>query len=653
MAFFRHLLARLARDTRGNVLPIVGAALIPLTIMIGSGIDVSRAYMAKSKMQSACDAASLAARRVLKNDTLDQNVRDTATDFFNFNFPKNLYGTATVAPVVTKPSAGVIRIAADTTIPTVVMNLFGFGSLPLSVNCDASLNFVNTDIVLVLDVTASMAQSLDGTDKIDALEEAVLALYDELTPIQTQLQSQGLRLRYGIVPYSSTVNVGRLLYAKNSGYIASKATVPSRVANMTEKVYAANTPTESSGWEVASSTLADWECEYYWVGASNQSGGGPAPTPTTVTRYQGTSSSSGYNKSQNWGWSGASDTSGTRRSCRRWKRVETTTYTTRYAFKNWTHQQVEYDVSNFIKPGGSLNYAINGSGTIASSMSYDPQKLAINATGASTSNATWNGCIVERKTTLAINGGTSLTIPSDAKDLDLDLIPSDDDTRWRPMVPELGYKRSPSSNSQNYDNGPSDKQWMLDYSPSQGFTACPTEARRLAEWDRTSLKTYLEGLQTVGGTYHDIGMIWGGRFISTGGVFGDGCDFYASMPCNRHVIFMTDGDQTAYCDVYGSYGIERNDKRVLGANNCEGTDQNNAVIKQLVARHEQRFRMACNATKNLGASVWVIGFDTALNSNLTGCASSPNQADTAGNKATLIAKFREIGNQIGALRLTE
>ncbi len=81
------------------------------------------------------------------------------------------------------------------------MHMFGFNTLPLSVTCDASLNFVNTDVMLVLDVTGSMAEDVNGNStsntanqKIQALRDAVLALYDTLTPIQTQLQANGLRL---------------------------------------------------------------------------------------------------------------------------------------------------------------------------------------------------------------------------------------------------------------------------------------------------------------------------------------------------------------------------------------------------------------------------------------------------------------------------
>ena len=38
MAFLRRFLARLLSDHKGNVLAIVGAGLVPLAIMIGSGL---------------------------------------------------------------------------------------------------------------------------------------------------------------------------------------------------------------------------------------------------------------------------------------------------------------------------------------------------------------------------------------------------------------------------------------------------------------------------------------------------------------------------------------------------------------------------------------------------------------------------------------
>src|SRR3954464_6733616 len=231
-------LRRLASDARGNTLAIVGAALVPLAGMIGSGVDMSRAYMAKTRLQSACDAAALAGRRVMQNDTLDATVTNEAVRFFNFNFPQRLYSTATFTPAVTRPSTGTVRVTASTTIPTSIMKIFGFTSLPLSGTCDASLNFVNTDVMLVLDTTGSMdndvndnVTSTDSARKITALRDAVMALYDQLAPTQTQLQAAGMRLRYGVVPYSSTVNVGALIRAANASYISDSVTYQSRVAN--------------------------------------------------------------------------------------------------------------------------------------------------------------------------------------------------------------------------------------------------------------------------------------------------------------------------------------------------------------------------------------------------------------------------------------
>jgi len=649
----RTLLQWLRRDTSGNVLIITALCLVPLLILIGSAVDISRATMAKSRLQNACDAASLAARRVMRNDTFDDSVSQTGRQFFSFNFPQGSFDTRSFEPEISRPTAGVVRVSAATRIHNQIMDMFGFESIPLQVSCDASLNFVNTDVVLVLDVTGSMADAVGGTAKIAALRSAVMALYDELAPIQAQLEAQGLRMRFGIVPYSSTVNVGRLLYAANSSYLTSTTNYQSRVANYTTPVYTANTPTSAGAWEYysgssgagssspTSSTRSSSQCQT-WVQASAVNGNQTAPTPRTVTSYGGTSTNSAYNATEDFGWTGAPVTTGNNRSCRRWRTVTTTTYTTSYGFTNWTYRQVPYDTSQIIQPTGSMVIASSAGNTVATSSSYNLQQLAA-VPGLTTTRLTWNGCIEERDTTTSIDGGTSLTIPTAANDLNINQIPSSDATRWHPAIPELVYTRTAGSTSATVNGNTSTTNWIMNYAANLGYYACPTEARRLRSWTRTDLQNYMNGLQPIGGTYHDIGMIWGARFISTGGVFADGCEQYNEMPCNRHVIFMTDGLQTAYCNVLTAYGIEQNDMRTTGAGSCPSQ----------LARHEQRFRMICNATKNQNVSVWVIGFDTVLNSNLTGCASNENQASTSEDGPKLIARFREIGNQIGALRLVK
>ena len=640
-------LARLRRDAKGNTLAIVAAALIPLSAMIGSGVDMSRAYMAKTRLQSACDAAALAGRRVMQNDTVDSNVRTEATRFFRYNFPVGLYQSVAFTPVVTRPESGTVRVEARTTIPTSVMRMFGFASLPLEVSCDASLNFVNTDIMLVLDVTGSMNEDVNGNTtydaasrKISGLRTAVLALYDELRPVQTQLEQNGLRLRYGVLPYSSTVNVGNLIRQVNPDYLADHADIPTRVAQFTQpfaEYVPEMQPPSAPVQQVYSSAISQSNCDKYGrnvafsgFSPSATGGGGPAPAMTWTRTF-----SNNETQGADWGWAG-SDTSGTTRSCRRWYVQTNTTYETVYRYRSagFTYQNDSIDVSRY-KLGETVRMATDGAGDSATSGPFDPLEVAANSDGETGRNVQWEGCIVERETVPTITATSGYAIPDRAYDLAIDLIPHDEETRWRPFFPELVYRRTAGSESASTGT--------LITSLDEGYWACPSEARRLQAWSRTQIETYVTQLRPVGGTYHDIGMIWGARMISSGGIFADSQPTYNSMPVSRHLIFMTDGQLAPNCNTYTAYGIEQNDRRVTNSSSCS----------QQYERHLQRFRMMCNAVKGMNVSVWVIAFGTSLSADMSSCASNANQASTAGSSTVLIQRFREIGSNIGALRLTQ
>jgi len=659
-------LTRLARDTRGNTLAIVGAALVPLAAMIGSGVDMSRAYMAKTRLQNACDAAALAGRRIMQNDTMNDAVRDEARRYFRFNFPQRTipasggtpahvegpYGTEPVVPTVTRPTSGTVRVTASTRIPTTIMSMFGFETLPLNVTCDASLNFVNTDVMLVLDVTGSMDQDLNGTKKIVALRDAVMALYDELRPIQTQLEGNGMRLRYGVVPYSSTVNVGALIRAANPDYLLDDVLYQSRESRYTLTTYVADPdPPLPPVEETYPSSLTSSDCDKYGQNVaftgftpSVTSGGGPAPTPTWARAYSNNESSG-----VDWGWSTAPDHSTNKNdklmSCRR-RYVQTNTdYETRYRYSGTNYVQESLDVSQY-KLGNSIQIASLGDtisadgnvandGYVSTSGTYDAHELALLGHQIGLTNVTWNGCIEERKTSvpslITATTPSNLAIPSTAYDLDINLIPSHDDERWRPMFPQVVYSRT--GGSANATTG-----------TSLAGTACPAAARRLAAWSRADLLTYVNGLTPTGSTYHDTGMIWGARMISNGGIFADSPDTFGGMPVSRHIIFMSDGQMDTDNGIYSLYGVERNDQRISGMAAPSEAELN--------GRHMQRFKMVCAAARSMGVSIWVIAFGTTLSNEMRDCASNANQASTVGDRAALIARFRQIGSQIGALRLT-
>ncbi|MGH6780950.1 MAG: pilus assembly protein, partial [Sphingomonadaceae bacterium] len=421
----RHWLARLRDDTRGNVLIIVAAAIIPLVCLIGSGVDLSRAYAAQARLQVAGHAASLAGRRAMTGGAVDEAVKKEAKKFFNFNFPQRSFGTAAFNPDIKGGTNSAVVVTASTTIPTSIMKIFGFTSLPLSVTCDARQDFVNTDIMLILDTTGSMVDNkVDDGDpgtpnptRIDALRKAVLALYDELKPVQTQLEAAGLQLRYGVVPYSSNVNVGKVVKGLNASYIASNT------------------------WDYQSRKQ---------VGTKGN--GKP----------------------------------------------------------DWSYEKVTLDVSKFVNSSASTPMA---------TPSRDPSDTS--------DTSYWSGCIEERQTVSTISDSSGYSIPANAYDLDIDREPDGNEaTKWKPFWPEVSYLRN--GTRQKGRDGIS------------AWVACPSEAKRLKAMSRADLKAYLDGLNTEGGTYHDIGMIWGTRMLSRKGIFkDDNPETHKSMPVSRFIIFLT------------------------------------------------------------------------------------------------------------------
>ena len=192
---------------------MAAAALVPIAGMIGSGLDMSRAYMAQAKMQNACDAAALGARREMSGSVFDSDVVTAGQEFFDFNFPSTTMNaqnvTRTIAQSTTSDTTVEVRASAD--IPTTVMSLFGRDEINISVACDADQDFGNNDIMVVLDVTGSMnsAPSGGGASKISRLRTGAMGLYRALA------DTPNTRTRFGFVPYSMNVNVGGILRTRD------------------------------------------------------------------------------------------------------------------------------------------------------------------------------------------------------------------------------------------------------------------------------------------------------------------------------------------------------------------------------------------------------------------------------------------------------
>lgn len=643
----RTFFARLAADMAGNTLALVGAGMIPILAMVGSGVDMGRSYLSQSRLQQACDAGVLAARKRLGTAAAVENgipddVAEIGQRFFNLNFRNGSYGTEEREFTMTLEPDYSVSGVATVTVPTTVMAAFGFEEVPVEVNCEAQLSVQNTDVMMVLDVTGSMATTNPGDSlpRIDAMKDVIRRFYAQMAAA-----SGGTRLRFGFVPYSSNVNVGGLL---QDDWVAEEWTYQSRERQLNLKIE--TTKTYDRNWKKISGTkgeattmrtyAATWHKGKPPSGTidpsdetyptTTASGGGyyacdePAPAIDYTSSDVKVSQSSSVFLGLPPGIQTVEIHRTTENGTKAWLQIDgTTCLVQRRAFTNYIEQYERVTEPVYLQ---------------TNKWHYKPLKLAVPDW-----RTTSNGCIEERET-YEIENYDSVDLDK-ALDLDLDMVPTDDDrTKWKPQYPSLIFAREKKwDNTGGFTTSPvtSEEEFVDPY--SMGMATCPAAARKLAEMTAEDLDAYLDTLAPGGQTYHDIGMIWGGRLISPTGLFADeNADVTAGQPTARNLVFLTDGETAPLDLVYSSYGLEPLDRR-------RWNESSSFTLTQTV---ENRFTFACNEVKKRNVTVWVVTFGTKINPMLQDCAGDGHFFEALDSEE-LAKAFDQIAKQLGELRIAK
>ncbi|MBO9695480.1 MAG: hypothetical protein J7499_04715 [Sphingopyxis sp.] len=172
-------IARLKTDQKGGVLMIMGFAIIPLTFILGFGIDYARAMSLQTKLNAAADAAALAA--VAPAMILQSNSEATSAATNMFNAQASLesgYEDLVVTPTITDGtpgSGGAIGYLRKATVSYTAKstNMFGglLGADTLTVSGTATANAAqppNVDFYLAMDNSPSMLipATSDGVTRI-------------------------------------------------------------------------------------------------------------------------------------------------------------------------------------------------------------------------------------------------------------------------------------------------------------------------------------------------------------------------------------------------------------------------------------------------------------------------------------------------------
>ena len=645
----RGFLARLRRDTAGNTMAMMAAALVPLIGFTGSAVDMARLYVVKVRLQQACDAGALAARHAMSDTdpskALDKIANDQGQQFFKSNFETGWFQAAN--PVFTPakgkqgPSAvaNAVTATATVTVPMALMSYFGAPPVNLSVSCQAVFDVTDNDIMFVLDNTGSTScypsdppdcggtqatyTRTDGTpgyydieksptqvngstmySKIESLRQAVV-LFDSTLRANADTTTH---FRYGFVPYTSAVNVGAAIPAQylQSGTWKYQSRQVSGDYNYTNKYNLANGTQVQGATSVSLTNVPQASCvpQRYPATGYTQTG----PTWGNAGFYMAVNY---YNLS--WTSANGGTCSGQQQPLR----------------ATWSYQQWPLNISQYVATLGTQN-------TVP-----DPTRL-----DGSTSK--WRGCIEEVDTTT----GSSFSVSSLPDDLNPDFAPSSATDKWRPMWPDAIWLRdnygqqSMNDESINESSPQSYTSVSFKYGSFYGnYTSCGMAAQRLQEMSSKQVHDYVyaNDFKPYGGTYHDVGMIWGTRMLSPNGVFAaDTAAWPGRNPPARSIVFMTDGIMDTAPRSYEQYGVETWDQRTGAADN-RTTD---------IANHTARFRVECDAAKARGITVYVVALGTGLTDDLNYCA-SPGQAFTASSTDQLTAAFANIAKRVAKLRISQ
>lgn len=191
----RRLAVRFARDQRG-VTAVSFAVMLPVIIAAaGMAVDLSNAYLVKKRLSQALDAAALAAAGSPGNEAA---LRDRLNRYISKNYENSFYtAPETVTMTLTDDS---LFASAQTRANTSFMRVFGKDHIDIYVETEVKREVRGVEVVLVLDNTSSMSTNNNIGALRTAAQNFVNILFDAAATDEA--------VRIGLVPYSTSVNVG-------------------------------------------------------------------------------------------------------------------------------------------------------------------------------------------------------------------------------------------------------------------------------------------------------------------------------------------------------------------------------------------------------------------------------------------------------------
>jgi Flp pilus assembly protein TadG len=199
------------RDDGANVALMFGVLALPVFTAAGLAVDYSEISRVRTEMQTVADGAALAA--AIHQGSVPEQIK-VVSDYVKQ--ATALKGGPTVLSVkTTQPGEAQLRVEITGQIRTSVLSLAGYKTIDFTVTSESFRGFSNDmEVVFALDNTGSMGVN----NKITTLRKAAKSLVTLLAS-----PNDG-RVKFGIVPFSSYVNVG--LNNRNASWLSVPADGP-------------------------------------------------------------------------------------------------------------------------------------------------------------------------------------------------------------------------------------------------------------------------------------------------------------------------------------------------------------------------------------------------------------------------------------------
>lgn len=636
---------RFKRDAGGAVALIFALALIPVLVLVGAAVDYARAAKAKTQLQDALDAATLAAALKLGAGYTYADRQKAAEGALYANLSTSALDSVVVTVTDTTSASGPgISIQATGTLPTAAIRVVGIDTVDVAARAEAVAGAGQpVEIALVLDNTGSMVNDMVG------LKWAATSF------VNTVFTSQTGNLKMSVVPYVAAVNAGSDL---------------NPAALDVNGLTSVNGNTFKHQWIAGISDCNPWVLDPPVVVDPN-----PPPPPPPVDPY-GTPTGTDKQGALDAGKGGAPF----------WNMIPSQASARRFARSLFSLSQANAAgvTPNTVDPVMTTLYTVSPPYVAAPVIAEVPDGFSttticwlVNPSVISNSDlfnripgAAWKGCVEARSAPYDVTDDA----PSAATV----------ETLFTPYF-------APDEPNQYGYSAPFDNSYLNDYHASWPTTGVPPGWRaadtfaNLLKYDGVNIATMKEtppdtkgpnfacpdpllrltstkddvtnkinslNYWSSGGTISSEGLMWGWRTLSPNAPFAQGAAYGGAK---KFIVLMTDGVNSLVDNRAGGRLDTLSDYTAYGylMKGRMGTSQNFGVAEQFL---NDRMLTACTNAKAKGISIFTILFretNTTTANLLKQCATTPLQALMANDATSLQAAFANVATQVNSLRLTK